>query len=107
MRRLHAGAAAAVRSAYEAGVPIFCGTDAGGMLPHGLVAAEIRALHAAGLSTVDALAAGSWAARSWLGLPGLESDAPADLVAYSADPRQDLSTLDNPARIILRGKLIR
>jgi imidazolonepropionase-like amidohydrolase len=71
------------------------------------VVSEIRALHAAGLSTVDALAAGSWAARSWLGLPGLVEGAPADLVAYAADPRLDLSTLDTPARIILRGKVIR
>jgi hypothetical protein len=107
MRSLHAGAAASVRSAYEAGVPIFVGTDAGGQLPHGLVASEIRALHAAGMSTVDALAAGSWAARAWLGLPGLEEGAPADLVAYASDPRLDLSTLDTPARIVLRGKVIR
>jgi imidazolonepropionase-like amidohydrolase len=107
MRRLHAGAAARVRAAYEAGVPVYVGTDAGGQLPHGLVAAEIRALHAAGLSTVDALAAGSWAARSWLGLPGLAEGAPADLVAYRTDPRLDLSTLDAPSRIVLRGKVIR
>jgi imidazolonepropionase-like amidohydrolase len=107
MRRLHATAATRIREAYEAGVPIYVGTDAGGQLPHGSVTAEIRALHGAGLSTVDALAAGSWAARGWLGLPGLEEGAPADLVAYGSDPRLDLSTLDSPLRIVLRGRVIR
>jgi imidazolonepropionase-like amidohydrolase len=77
------------------------------MLPHGLVAAEIRALHAAGLPAADALAAGSWAAREWLGLPGLMEGAPADLVCYAADPRVDLGVLADPARIVLRGRVIR
>lgn len=107
MRRLHGSARHRVRAAYEAGVPIYCGTDAGGMLPHGLVVHEIRALCEAGLSTVDALAAGSWAARDWLGLPGLVAGAPADAVLYDADPRKDLSTLDCPTRILLRGRVIR
>jgi imidazolonepropionase-like amidohydrolase len=106
MRRLHAGAAGRVRAAFEAGVAVYCGTDAGGMLPHGMVAAEIRALHEAGLPAVDALAAGSWAARQWLGLPGLVEGAPADLVAYDADPRDDLDVLAKPALIVLRGRLV-
>jgi imidazolonepropionase-like amidohydrolase len=107
MRRLHATAADRVRAAYEAGVPIYCGTDAGGMLPHGLVAAEIRALHAAGLPAAEALAAGSWAARQWLGRPGLVEGAPADLACYPADPRADLDVLASPARIVLRGRVVR
>jgi imidazolonepropionase-like amidohydrolase len=107
MRRLHATAADRVRAAYEAGVPVYCGTDAGGMLPHGLVAAEIRALHAAGLPAAQALAAGSWAARQWLGLPGLAEGAPADLACYAADPRADLDVLAAPARIVLRGRVVR
>ena len=107
MRRLHATARDRVRAAYQAGVPVYCGTDAGGMLPHGLVAAEIRALHAAGLPAADALAAGSWAAREWLGLPGLVEGAPADLVCYDADPRVNLGVLADPARIVLRGRVVR
>lgn len=106
MRRLHIGARAMVATAYEAGVPLFAGTDAGGSLPHGLIAGEIVALAAAGMSAADALAAGSWAARSWLGLPGIEDGAPADLVAYESDPRADLSVLGRPARIVLRGKVV-
>ncbi len=106
MRRLHGGVEDMVRIAYEAGVPIYAGSDAGGSLPHGLIAREVAALAAAGLSADDALAAGSWAARSWLGLPGIEEGAPADLIAYESDPRADLSVLGRPARIVLRGKVV-
>ncbi len=106
MRHLHAGVREMVSSAYEAGVPIYAGTDAGGSLPHGLIAREIAALAGAGMSATDALAAGSWAARSWLGLPGIEEGAPADLVAYDNDPRADLSVLDSPMRIVLRGMVV-
>ena len=106
MRRLHAGSGAVVRAAYEAGVPVFAGTDAGGGIDHGLVADEIRALHAAGLPAEAALAAGSWAARSWLGLPGIEEGAPADLVVYDRDPRADLDVLKAPRRTILRGRVV-
>ncbi len=106
MRRLHAGVGDMVSLAYEAGVPIYAGTDAGGSLPHGLIAREIAALATAGMSASDALAAGSWAARLWLGLPGIEEGAPADLVAYATDPRADLSVLGSPARIVLRGKVV-
>ncbi|MBA3800062.1 MAG: amidohydrolase family protein [Geodermatophilaceae bacterium] len=106
MRRLHAGVGDMVAAAYEAGVPIYAGTDAGGSLSHGLIAEEIAALASAGMPAVDALAAGSWAARSWLGLPGIEEGAPADLVVYDADPRLDLSVLRRPAWIILRGNVL-
>jgi imidazolonepropionase-like amidohydrolase len=104
MERLHGTARERVRAAFEAGVPIYCGTDAGSMVHHGRVADEILALHGAGLPAEAALAAGSWAARHWLGHPGLEEGAPADLVVYDADPRADLSVLRSPARIVLRGR---
>ena len=106
MRRLHRSATGRIRAAHEAGVPIYAGTDAGGMLPHGQLVAEIQALHAVGLSSEAALAAGSWAARDWLGLPGLTEGAPADLVVYDRDPRTDLSVLHTPTRIILRGRVV-
>jgi imidazolonepropionase-like amidohydrolase len=106
MRRLYAGSGAVVRAAYEAGVPVFAGTDAGGGIDHGRVADEIRALHAAGLPAEVALAAGSWAARTWLGLPGIEEGAPADLVVYERDPRADLETLQSPQRTVLRGCVV-
>ncbi|MCW2699156.1 MAG: amidohydrolase [Blastococcus sp.] len=106
MRRLYARSGAVVRAAHEAGVPVFAGTDAGGGIPHGLVADEVRALHAAGLPAEDALAAASWRARSWLGLPCIEEGAPADVVVYDTDPRADLASLQRPQRMILRGRLV-
>ena len=106
MLALHRTARDRVRAAYEAGVPILVGTDAGGSIGHGLVVEEIRALHEAGLPAGAALAAGSWGARDWLGLPGLVEGAPADLVVYAADPRTDLGTLAAPVRIVLRGRVV-
>jgi imidazolonepropionase-like amidohydrolase len=89
-------------AAAEAGVTILAGTDS---RPHGRVADEVRALAAAGVPAHDALAAGSWAARAYLGLPGLAEGAPADAVVYDSDPRADLSQLDHPRTVILRGNL--
>ncbi len=106
MRRLHASSGAVVRAAFEAGVPVFAGTDAGGGIPHGLIVDEIRALHHAGLPAEAAVGAASWAARSWLGLPCMDEGAPADVVVYDADPRADLDVLARPARMILRGRVV-
>lgn len=97
----HAGLAAA---AVEAGVTVLAGTDS---RPHGGIAAEIRALVAAGVSPHAAIAAASWAARSYLGLPGLADGAPADAVVFSADPRADLGQLDRPRAVIVRGRRVR
>jgi imidazolonepropionase-like amidohydrolase len=107
MRRLYASSGAVVRAAFEAGVPVFAGTDAGGGITHGRIADEIRALHTAGLPAEAALAAGSWAARSWLGLRCIEEGAPADVVVYDEDPRRDLDTLQRPQRMVLRGRVVR
>ena len=107
MRDLHARCDATLRSAHEAGVPIYTGTDAGGVLPHGLVGREVLALHQqVGMSTVDALASASWAARDWLGRPGLGAGDPADLVVYDADPRVDLRALAHPRAVVLRGRVV-
>lgn len=107
MRDLHARCDATLRTAYEAGVPVYAGTDAGGVLPHGLIAREVRALHEqVGLPVDAALAAASWAARDWLGRPGLEPGAPADLVVYDDDPRKDLRALAHPRAVVLRGRVV-
>ena len=108
MRALYSRADTTLRAAAEAGVPIYAGTDAGGFLPHGLIATEIRLLHErVGLSTFDALGAGSWRAREWLGVPsGLSEGAPADFVVYESNPLDDLRVLDAPARIVLRGAVV-
>jgi len=105
MRDLHARRYETVRTLWEAGVPVRCGTDAGGSLPHGLVADEVAELVAAGLPVTAALDAATWAARRWLGRPGLEEGAPADLVVFPADPRADPAVLAHPIAVVLRGTL--
>ena len=107
MLALHRTARSRVRDAYEAGVRILVGSDAGGTLPHGLVVGEIRALHDAGLPAEAALAAGSWEARDFLGLPGLVEGAPADLVVYADDARAVLDALGYRQRLVLRGRVVR
>jgi imidazolonepropionase-like amidohydrolase len=101
---LHARRYETIRRAHEAGVSIYVGTDAGGALPHGLVAQEALELAQAGLTPVEVLSAASWGARAWLGRPGLEEGDPADLVVYDADPRADLRALGSPRTIVLRGR---
>ncbi|RNL87505.1 amidohydrolase family protein [Halostreptopolyspora alba] len=104
MRELHAGAKSTVRSAVEAGVPVYAGTDASGGVAHGRIVDEVMALHEAGLAATDALGAASWAARSWLGRPDVTVGNPATLAVYGADPREDLSVLREPELILLRGR---
>ncbi|MEU7101680.1 amidohydrolase family protein [Streptomyces longwoodensis] len=106
MRRLHARRYDTVRAAYDAGIPVFVGTDAGGSLPHGLVAAEVQELVTAGLPPLHALAAATWSARAWLGRPALDEGAPADLVVYATDPREDVRVLAAPRRIVLNGRVV-
>ncbi|MFF5337538.1 amidohydrolase family protein [Streptomyces sp. NPDC013181] len=106
MRRLHARRYDTVRAAYDAGVPVFVGTDAGGVLAHGLVADEVAELVRAGIPPLEALSATTWGARAWLGRPGLEEGAPADLVVYDEDPRADVRVLAGPRRVVLNGRVI-
>jgi imidazolonepropionase-like amidohydrolase len=96
-----------VRAAYEAGVPIHVGSDAGGGIAHGKAAREMVLLHErAGMAPLDVLAAGSWGAREWLGFPGLVEGGLADLVVYDRDPRTDLTALLEPGAIVLRGRVV-
>lgn len=107
MLGLHARVDGMVASAYDAGIPIYAGTDAGGVLAHGLVAREVQALHRAGLSPTDAVAAASWRAREWLGQPPTLTDgAPADFVVLAEDPRKSLAALAAPTRVVLRGAVV-
>ena len=106
MRSLFATSRERIRSAWEAGVPVYTGTDAGGSLPHGLVRSEILALVGAGIPQPDVVAQASWKGREWLGLPGLVEGAPADLVVYDTDPRRDLGAVMSPRRTVLRGRVV-
>jgi imidazolonepropionase-like amidohydrolase len=96
-----------IGAAYEAGVSIYAGTDAGGVLPHGLIGEEVIELASYGLTARDALGAASWRAREWLGLEGeLAEGSPADFVVFDSDPLRDLGVLRDPRRIVLRGNVV-
>lgn len=91
-----------VRAAATIGVRLLAGTDAG-LVAHGVVADEIARMIAAGTPPDVALAAGSWAAREYLGRPGIEQGAPADIVAFADDPRADAGVLTRPSLILRAG----
>jgi imidazolonepropionase-like amidohydrolase len=106
MRSLYSTSRERIRTAFEAGLRVYTGTDAGGTLPHGLIRDEIRALMGAGIPLADVIAQASWKAREWLGLPGLVEGALADFVVYADDPRAVQATLYSPRRIVLRGAVV-
>jgi imidazolonepropionase-like amidohydrolase len=108
MMALYARRRETIGAAYEAGVAIYAGTDAGGVLPHGLIADEVAELVTYGLTPADALGAASWRAREWLGLDGtLAEGTAADFVVLDRDPLQDLGVLKDPSRVVLRGRVVR
>ena len=107
MMRLHASRREVIGAAYEAGVAIYAGTDAGGVLPHGLIGEEVVELATYGLTPADALGAASWRARSWLGLDdNLAEGTTADFVVLDGNPLDDLTVLARPARVVLRGAVV-
>jgi imidazolonepropionase-like amidohydrolase len=107
MLALHARRRDTIMAAYDAGVAIFAGTDAGGVLPHGGIADEVAELAAYGMPADYALGAASWRARAWLGWNAtLDEGAPADFVVYPRDPVADLSVLREPSAVVLRGRLV-
>lgn len=103
---LHARRRDNVAALHDAGVPLYVGTDAGGVLPHGLVADEVAELVAAGVSPSRAVGAAAWEARRWLGHEGLQEGAPADLVVLSADPVAEPEALRAPRAVVLRGSVV-
>ena len=106
MRDLHARVADTVGAAHDAGIPIYAGTDAGGSVRHGRIADEVAALGKAGLTPTEALAAASWAARTWLRHPSLEPGTPADLTVDADDPRSGPDVLARPDLVMLRGAVV-
>ena len=106
MRALWERRSERILEAFEAGVSIYAGTDAGSVIRHGRIADEIQALHAAGLPARAALDAGAWAARAWLGADAIAEGASADLLVCDEDPRARLETLGGPRHIVLRGVLL-
>lgn len=107
MRDLHSRVKDTIGAAHDAGIAIYAGTDAGGSILHGRIADEVAALAAVGFSPTDALGAACWDARDWLGHPGIEAGAPADLVVYRNDPRTGSAVLADPDLVVLRGTVVK
>ena len=106
MRALHARRFDTMGRALDAGVPLYAGTDAGGALAHGILAAEVELLAQVG-GAEFALGAASWRAREWLGADALGEGSSADLVVVDADPRLGVEVLRHPALVVLRGRVVR
>ena len=105
MRDLYAKCHQRMAAARDAGVPVYAGTDAGIMIAHGRIADEVEALKGIGMSPTEALGAACWDARRWLGRPGLDDGASADLLCYNDDPRYGPEVLHRPDVCVLRGQL--
>jgi imidazolonepropionase-like amidohydrolase len=107
MRDLYQRSYGRLAAARDAGVPVYAGSDAGSLVAHGRIAEEVEALKGIGMSPTEALGAACWDARRWLGRPGLDHGASADLLCYSEDPRRGPGVLNSPDLVILRGKTFR
>lgn len=107
MRAMHARRYDHVRDLHDAGVPVLVGTDAGGTIGHGRLAAEAAEMVRAGIPAHDVVAAASWRTRAWLGVPGIAEGASADVVVYAADPRVSVDVLADPRAVVLRGVRVR
>jgi imidazolonepropionase-like amidohydrolase len=97
---------ATIMAAYDAGVPMFAGSDGGGVRRHGNIAGEVIAMAAFGMPAEYALGAASWRAREWLGFAGLVEGASADFCVYERNPLEDLSVLLAPSLVVLRGAVV-
>jgi len=106
MLRMHARRHEQVRAFHEAGVPLLMGSDAGGTILHGSLPAELAEVVRAGVPVHDVVAAASWRGREILGVPGVAEGAPADVVVYPEDPREDVAVLARPTAVVLRGEVV-
>ncbi|SDS66586.1 amidohydrolase family protein [Paraoerskovia marina] len=106
LRGMHERRYEQVREMYDAGIQLLVGTDAGGTIDHGRLAAECAELVEAGLPARDVVAAASWEGRAFLGYGSLVEGASADFVVYPEDPRLDVGVLKHPAAIVLRGEIV-
>lgn len=95
--------------AYEAGVPIAFGTDAG-VFMHGRNAVEFEYMVEAGMPPMEALRAATVRAADLLGEPGLgtlEEGAYADVVAVPGNPLADISRMRDVSFVMKGGTVYR
>lgn len=95
-----------LRAFVDAGVQLLPGSDAGGVLDHGLIPAELARWVEAGVPAEKVIAFGTWEAREFLRAGTLAEGDSADLVIYPADPRGDIGVLARPDAVVLRGQIV-
>ncbi len=99
----------ATRLLHEAGVPLIASTDAGilAIIPGASMARELELLVEAGLSPHQALASATRISAETLGFEQTGVIAPgyrANLVLLSEDPLTNISAVEFPAAVMLRGQ---
>jgi imidazolonepropionase-like amidohydrolase len=92
----------------KAGVKLVGGSDCGwSYYPFGDFQSEIMSLHAAGLSRIDAIHAGTRSPAAALGINDtigtVEAGKEADLLVVNGDPSQDLECLRDVAAVFKAG----
>lgn len=93
-----------VSKAYEAGVSIAMGTDAG-VMPHGTNLRELALMVRAGMTPMETIVATTKVAAECMGwddrLGTLEEGKLADVIITQTDPIADISSLENTDNIII------
>ena len=100
-----------LHDAYAAGVKIAFGTDTFGLSQHGENAQEFAIMVSAGMTPMDAIWAATHNAADLIGdLPDIGAVAPghyADIVAVSADPLKDITTLEHVQFVMKGGRVVK
>ncbi|MGX1928688.1 amidohydrolase family protein [Flagellimonas sp. 2504JD4-2] len=96
------------KKAYEKGVPIAFGTDAG-VSPHGDNGKEFTYMYEAGMPVIDALRSATITNAELLGMKNelgqLKEGFIADIVAVDENPLQNVKTLENVNFVMKEGKI--
>jgi len=95
--------------AYQAGVPILYGTDAG-VSPHGYNGRQFEVMVERGMSPMDAIRSATSVAAAHMDMDrdvgAVETGRFGDLVAVRGDPLADVTLLQNIAVVIKGGELV-
>jgi imidazolonepropionase-like amidohydrolase len=106
LQRLYEARFSQALELHQAGVLWLVGTDESTQIPHGQYGLELGLLAQAGIPAPAIVAAASYRTRAYLGVPGIEPGASADLVVYPTDPRDGIGVMGRPLAVVLRGTVV-